>query len=961
MRITFTLLAVLALFSAAFAQDPLPTDAGYDAWKAGSSAEMPYVPYVPAPPYPDDVQRGGGCDCWIPPDGTYTLAMNPNDDGSSAQIPLPFGFFLYGNTYNSCYINNNGNLSFGSSYGTYSAAGFPSNQYVMVAPFWADVDTRPANGGRVWYKVTPTALYVNWVAVGYYSNHTDKLNSFQVIITDGNDPVVPNGANVSFCYRDMQWTTGDASGGSNGFGGTPATVGANKGDGVNYLQFGRFDQAGTGYDGPFGASDGVDWFDFKYLSFTTDQTQANVPPVLASQSVCDSMEMCVGQMAMLDVTFLSPEPSQITTPNSTAPTLSNYTITNSTSGLTAEISTSFTPQPSDVGYHIVTFTGTDDGSPALTTTFTVVVHVEQGVEFPSGTVTTCDNGAPVALFPALGGNPGVGGTWTDPNGAAHSGTFDPTTDPVGDYTYLLNIGAGCSSYGVVTTSTVPHADAGTDGAGTYCTDGVPVDLFALIGGTPQAGGQWTDPNGDPVTATLDPTIQPSGNYQYEVTGTTPCPNDASIVAITINQAVDAGLPTSITVCTDAAPLDMYGALDGTPTPGGSWTDPSGAPMSGTFNAQTDQVGVYTYLVQTALPCLDHTNTLTISVDPAPNAGMDGSIVRCANDPAVPLFPVLGNNPDAGGIWLDPNMQPHSGVLDPPVALQGLHYYVAYGMGVCTHLIDTSTVDVTINPLPVISFFAEPDSGCHPLPVTLTNTTPLSDVGDPCVWDFGDGTTGTGCGAVDHVYAEPGLYPVRLTVTSPDGCTDELFRQAVVLVEPAPVAEFFFSPDPGTEANSTVYFTADDPHAVQFDWTVNDTHFGDARQVQHYFNNKIGDDYDVCLSVLDRYGCADTLCKVVTILVPAIFMPNAFTPDGDGHNDKFYPYVQDVVAKEHVLQVFDRWGALIFSSTDPGEGWDGRYRNAGELLPEGVYVWRLAALPTATSDKLEMFGSVTLLR
>ena len=183
------------------------------------------------------MQSGGSaCSCYIVPDNTYSLAMPRNDDNSGPLLNIPFNFCLYGTTYNSLYINNNGNVSFDSPYSTFSSNPFPDPSFVMVAPFWGDVDTRGLNGGYVWYKITPTAMYVNWEAVGWYdetySPHTPLFNTFQLIITDGNDPILPSGNNIAFCYGDMQWTTGDASGGTDGFGGTnvgasPATVGVN--------------------------------------------------------------------------------------------------------------------------------------------------------------------------------------------------------------------------------------------------------------------------------------------------------------------------------------------------------------------------------------------------------------------------------------------------------------------------------------------------------------------------------------------------------------------------------------------------------------------------------------------------------------------------------------------------------------------------------------------------------------
>jgi hypothetical protein len=180
----------------------------YETMKAsGTLPPQFHVSYstLPAPPVsPMNQAKGGGgggtggnCNCWIQPDNTYTLALQPNDDGSSTLITLPFQFNLYGDLYNTCYVNNNGNVSFVNSFGTYSSQAFPTTDFRMVAPFWADVDTRN-NGGTVKFKLTPNALYVNWDSVGYYNQQTDKLNTFQLIISDGTNTDVGIGSNVSF-------------------------------------------------------------------------------------------------------------------------------------------------------------------------------------------------------------------------------------------------------------------------------------------------------------------------------------------------------------------------------------------------------------------------------------------------------------------------------------------------------------------------------------------------------------------------------------------------------------------------------------------------------------------------------------------------------------------------------------------------------------------------------------------
>jgi hypothetical protein len=110
----------------------------------------------------------------------------------------------------------------------------------MIAPFWADVDIRNMLGDVYAKQIGDNTLAIAWNMVGHYRVQGDRRNTFQVMISDGTNENMGLGRNVCFCYGDMQWTTGDASGGVEGFGGTPATVGLNDGDGERYTEFGRY-------------------------------------------------------------------------------------------------------------------------------------------------------------------------------------------------------------------------------------------------------------------------------------------------------------------------------------------------------------------------------------------------------------------------------------------------------------------------------------------------------------------------------------------------------------------------------------------------------------------------------------------------------------------------------------------------------------------------------------------------
>ncbi|MFO0557974.1 MAG: nidogen-like domain-containing protein [Polyangiales bacterium] len=164
-----------------------------------------------------------------------------NDDGSSSVINVagafPFGLTFFGRTFRELYVNNNGNITFGGPLSTYTPAPFPVANQRMIAPWWGDVDTRgmgrPARNGVYW-DIRPGQFTVTWYLVGYFSSHDDLQNSFQMILRPA--PSCGSGDfDVEFRYERCQWTTGDASGGSGGFGGTPAQAGFDAGDRVNFF------------------------------------------------------------------------------------------------------------------------------------------------------------------------------------------------------------------------------------------------------------------------------------------------------------------------------------------------------------------------------------------------------------------------------------------------------------------------------------------------------------------------------------------------------------------------------------------------------------------------------------------------------------------------------------------------------------------------------------------------------
>jgi hypothetical protein len=166
----------------------------------------------------------------LPGFDAHTLAAN--DDNSTAAVPIGFTLNFFGNNYSSLFVNNNGNVTFDSALGEFTPFDLTSTNHVIIAPFFGDVDT--SVGNTLTYGTGTVdghaAFGVTWPDVGYFDSHTNKLNAFQLVLIDRSDTGAGN-FDIEFNYGQIQWETGDASGGVNGLGGSSARAGFSNGTG----------------------------------------------------------------------------------------------------------------------------------------------------------------------------------------------------------------------------------------------------------------------------------------------------------------------------------------------------------------------------------------------------------------------------------------------------------------------------------------------------------------------------------------------------------------------------------------------------------------------------------------------------------------------------------------------------------------------------------------------------------
>ena len=335
--------------------------------------------------------RSGSCECWIEPDETYT-EITPemqqftggagiDVDYSHGPLSLPFTFNLFGLEFDEFYINSKGLISFSEPVIDWTPEELPDANYNIISGYWGDADYRLT--GDIFYRITPTAVYVNWVDVGYYNNHDERTVSYQIVFSeDGSVAIGGGAANVQMCYENMEWAHGDVGGEGGCCGPDPATVGIdvlNNDD--EFVQFGRFNFTDDSYNGPYGGGegeqDGCMWLNGKDLCVNVSGSDPNQPPIATETpggGCDDTLFVCLNDTLDLNLGFLAPEPGQTISIELTdldAVTNNGTYVENGVTYLDAFLAGT----EDNVGIYNLDITATDDGTPTASTSLSFVVEV----------------------------------------------------------------------------------------------------------------------------------------------------------------------------------------------------------------------------------------------------------------------------------------------------------------------------------------------------------------------------------------------------------------------------------------------------------------------------------------------------------------------------------------------------------------------------------------------------------
>ncbi len=254
-------------------------------------------------------------------------------------------------------------------------------------------------------------------------------------------------------------------------------------------------------------------------------------------------------------------------------------------------------------------------------------------------------------------------------------------------------------------------------------------------------------------------------------------------------------------------------------------------------------------------------------------------------------------------------------------------------------VDDTTITLSYFPIPG-EIIVEPSSfiGCLPAFITFNNlSTPISDA-YTILWDFGDGNQDTVISPT-HLYEDLGEFSVQLDITSPLGCETSAFYPFLIQTLESPVADFSYTPDEVTSNNPVVSISDESLDAISWQYIINDEDSFFQPNITYEFRDTGIQVVD--LIVLHPSGCPDTLRQFIDVQpLSSVFMPNAFSPNGDGKNDTFKPKGNFFGVEDYSLAIFNRWGQQVFFTEDPNDGWNGKLNNSGNDSPTGVYVYKL---------------------
>ena len=633
----------------------------------------------------------------------------------------------------------------------------------------------------------------------------------------------------------------------------------------------------------------------------------------------------------------------------------------------------FTMSPSATTNYTVTLVGTD---PNLSTVVTVTTITSITVLNPTVAVnsasTVCE-GSSVNLTANATGTAVTYG-WTGPAGYTSALQNPVLTNLLpsasGNYVVQASVATGtlvCTNTNTTNITVIPVAQVTVAPSVVSICQDTPFNLSS--GAANATSYLWNGPAGftsaaqNPVFSNSVPTMTGIYTVTAFFTANSVVCSSSITVDVTIKPKVTFTLAPLPNIC-DNTTLFIPGPAGATSY---TWTGPGGYTSNSQNlsipNVNTNQSGTY-ILVVDVNGCTTSDSIPVTVLSPVLFSVVPGNKTICQGDTVSISTQVVGGSGVYNIVWT-----PAAGLMPPfgthavaSPSFSTFYTITANDVACPTQYINTTFI-VFVNPLPQPNINATKIEGCVPLCIDLqSNSSPQAvSVG----WNFGQNLNASG-DPVHFCFNTAGTYSITTTIVDVNGCKSVKKAPFVITAFPRPGPDFTWEPTEVSLIESTANFfsTSASGSIVSQYWDFGDmvnspgNNSSSIKNPSHEYS-AVGT-YPVTLLQTNAWGCTDTLIKILEVIEDfTMYIPNAFTPNGDGLNDIFQPKGMGWKPDQYEFLIYDRWGTLIFKTNDYTKGWDGTIK--GILSPSDVYVYKIKAVSTAHSARKEFAGHVTLMK
>jgi gliding motility-associated-like protein len=708
-------------------------------------------------------------------------------------------------------------------------------------------------------------------------------------------------------------------------------------------------------------------------SIQTNSVLTNVPANTYTGNITDAN----GCVASSSVIISQPQALVLATSSTTNISCfggSNGQISTTVQGGTPGYTYSWTPsQPGNSGNASgipagpYTFTVTDNNNCAISSNFNIT-EPSALTSSANSLPATCGNANGSATVTVGGGTPSYTVNWN--TAPAYTG-LTPTNMAPGTWTATITDSNGCLLTQTVTVANPPVPTiTGFVTTRPNCfgySDGTIAVNYAS--GTAPYTVTWSNPISQTSTSSaLTQSVAggvASGAYTATLTDSYGCSTSMPVVVPPTPILTLVPTPNTTICYNQTTQLAAFGN-GGTPPYSYTWT-PTPFVGGGPHTVTLTTSSAFAVTVSDANGCSPNAQNINITVTPSLSIA-SSAINPICHGYGTFLSPTI-TSPGNGGpysySWTPTGVTTNTlGVTgSAPTVSTSVNYTVTVNDGCPAPA--TAVFTVVTNPLPTVNFVASTTVACAP--ATISFTAIPGAIGNYTYEWINDGKDVMGTtNPISYSYGTADSLDVTVIITNTvTGCFNDSTKHNYIVIHKQPIASFYAEPQSTSILDPNINFINTSQGAINYFWDFGDVNAnGNSNNSiitnpSHYYN--VVGNYNVHLIATSVYGCKDTTMVTVEIKPDfALYIPNAFTPDGNGLNDMFQPLGVGIDEENYRLDIFDRWGENIFTSNSFRKGWDGTVKGGSKIAEQGVYTYKMLVNDTQGNSH-PYVGHVTLLK